>query len=696
MDPRAATRAALLALALSACGGDADDARWIHLARDGRPASDGYWHPRRVARAEWQIGGWPGVWSVACALPGRGAPPDDGPRVRLAAADEPFEYVVVAGDQLDPARIVPGTFAIVGSQLLIALDPDAAPPAEMTFEVFVGGGSERDGARHAEVEGYAGEGLALDADGRARWSGAIPKDSALRFAVALQSTAPHGAPEVTLGLRVLLDGEELARAAHAVGATPRHWRHEVPLPAGGRDRAELTFELVGDPSGDPGVGVVLSPVIGPLDAGRGSAAPDIVLFLADTFRADILGAYGGELGLTAELDRFTAASRVYTRAWSPSPWTLPSQTTMLTGLHPYQHGVVHRSRSIPDDLLTVVETLRDAGYRTGAVTDAGYVSPVYGFDQGFEWFQSRWSSLDDTLAGVTSFLDADDGRPVFLFVQTYQTHVPYVASEETRAAFGDRLQLDGDFFQVREELLDDVPNQGPADAEPDDLARLLPQFRDMYLGTVPDLDRAFGRLRRDLEARGAWDDTWLLFTSDHGEAFYEHRTIGHGNGVWEEHLRIPLVIHGPGVEPARVDYAAGLLDFPRTIARMAGVTPDRGWLGQDLLELDVERPVFAYECNNREDPSSAALIANGVKVIVPSGRAALSGDTIEHAYDLATDPGERDDIGHGADARPPELLRALAGEAARLYEPVTSTTGVSLTATQRANLRALGYVDDDE
>ena len=89
---------------------------------------------------------------------------------------------------------------------------------------------------------------------------------------------------------------------------------------------------------------------------------------------------------------------------------------------------------MPSSVETIAESLGRAGYRTGAITDGGLVSQVHGFGEGFQWFDEEHTTLEATLSRARSFLDAADGRPTFLFVQTYYTHAPYEVSEETRAS----------------------------------------------------------------------------------------------------------------------------------------------------------------------------------------------------------------------------------------------------------------------
>ena len=120
-------------------------------------------------------------------------------------------------------------------------------------------------------------------------------------------------------------------------------------------------------------------------------------------------------------------------------------------------------------------------------------------------------------------------------------------------------------------------------------------MRDLYLGGVVDFDRMFGEWVERHEAAGRFESTALLFTSDHGEAFGEHRDLYHGASVWESQIRVPMFLFGGGLDARPVTHAASLVDLPQTFADLAGIEPSRYWGGTSLLALDAERAVFAFE-----------------------------------------------------------------------------------------------------
>jgi len=721
---RGAALACALALALaSACARDSEPA-WLDLARGFVPATEvgagepwrpsflggesltlrpdehggGWWVVARVGADDWEPAGWPGTWKAKRPVWDVGMPA--GPRrdpQRLASAEATYAFVPFSKGLVGGAELAPGSFCGVVEYVYLFTGGEARPP-ECTYEVYVDRGGVRDGTYRVALERFTSDGIPV-------WSGHaealradVPPRSALRFATAGMATAPVlGEAAGSVTFRVQLDGEELFAFEQEVADLVRSTWHAVPLPPAGARGAELRFEV----EGRAAVCAFLTPTVGPAEVGTygerpwGPAPPDVVLFLADTFRADNLAAYGGELGVTPELDRFAESALCFRRAWSPASWTLPSQSSMMTGLYPHQHGADRSKRALAGDAVTLAERLATAGYRCGAITDSLLVSQRFGFDQGFATFDEALRELDDTLAAVEAFLDADDGRPVFLFVQTYRTHSPYRASEETRVAYADVLDLGADWDELQGELARVARTWVPGEPVPEPVRDVVRRIRDLYLGGVVDLDRGFGRFLDAWRARGLDRTGYLVFTSDHGEAFGEHDRLYHGNGVWEANVRIPLLLAGGGLA-GTVDEPASLVDLPRTIAELAGVEPAARWGGRSLVSTAGGGGArFSFECPADGDPGLAAAMVGARKLIVPSRPEAWTEQALE-AYDLERDPAELDDATERGAAWPRELTRELADEAAALYRSLYEPETARLRPRDVQALEALGYVDFDD
>jgi arylsulfatase A-like enzyme len=451
--------------------------------------------------------------------------------------------------------------------------------------------------------------------------------------------------------------------------------------------------------------------------------PDVVLFVADTFRADNLAFYGGKAGVTPALDAFGETCVRFRRVWAPACWTLPPHMSFFLGVYPPQHGAVAQGRTPGEELVSIAERLRAAGYRTAAVTDGLFVSRRFGLDRGFDHFEEynqagigHTQALERTLDRARALAGEDDGRPLFLFVHTYRTHEPYEATEATRAELGARLGLGPTWDELKKRVFDDGlarvqagDKQALALAVEGDFGGLLahlgltgPDSKDgedfvdslhaLYLGGAHDLDRAFGSFLKALDARPRADNTWLVFTSDHGEAFNEHQSLFHGHGSYEENLRVPLFLRGPALGHEDVEHAVSLIDLPPTLAEIADVAPDPRWLGTSLLSLDEERPVFAFDCATRGQ-ATGVLVREELKVVFEPKEEALRERRILRAFDLAVDPAERHDLGSAE--RPRAALDAEAEAAIRLLRPLAAPGESHLSATQLQSLKAFGYAGGD-
>ena len=712
MSARATSRRAVFVLlvALGACDREAGERRWIALDRssavpllgegaeraprfaldDGRPVEsfrdDGVrWLRVALERESLHETRRPGLWKTSPPIRGLGAVD-----LRLEGGGRSF-HAATLDDVDENVDVPPWSFWLNHDLLYVRLDPDVELPEDLELSVKVERHDLDSAAATVSGRRFSGRGFSVWPGETVTFELDVPERSALRFATCAES-ALAGGSALDVTLRVQLDGAPLLEERATVGTDGWAAWHELALPARGLRGARLTFAV----EGPFAYTSFLAPVIGPVEIGSygkrpWSSAPDIIIFLADTFRADNLAAYGGRPGLTPALDAFAQESVRFERAWSVGTFTLPAHASMFSGLFPRQATADGLARPLPAQVETIAERLARAGYRTGAVTESGFVSFRFGLHQGFEWFDEQPGSLDSTLERARSFLAADDGRPVVLFVQTYRVHAPFEPGEhaerEIEELLGARLELDYDDAYKRwtsKRDAADVPGE----------LRAAEALRALYLATVRDLDRGFARFLADLRELGLSDSATLVFTSDHGEAFLEHEHMFHKGRVFEELVRIPLLIRGPGLEPRSVPYAASLIDFAPTLAAIAGLPDDPSWPGESWLALERDRPVFAFECASGEQSSTVALIEGERKLIALEK--GTSPRTIEpwRAFDLAGDPLERSDRLAGGEAWPEELHRRLAPLVETLLLPAVSPETVELDAAKRAELEALGYLGE--
>jgi arylsulfatase A-like enzyme len=602
------------------------------------------------------------------------------------------------GDGEQEALLPFGVFLLGREMLYLKLEAGSEPATETILElVFPGSGAP------GRVQGwrFSGDGIQLWPGEIVSWTLDIPPDSMLRFATAWEPL-PVRTTAGELVFRVSLDGEELlADREDSSRQASARW-HAVPLPREGRGSARLSFSV----DGVPVRANFLAPIVGPVEVGCpgqrpwGADRPDVVLFVADTFRADNLEIYGGDPVLTPALNALARRARCHLQAWSVAPATLPAHASLFTGLFPGQAGISSRTSRVPDELVTLAECLAARGYRTGAITDSGFVSQGFGLDQGFAFFDESRSRLAATGERALGFLDADDGRPVFLFVHTYRAHRVYEVSAETRAALGQTLGLAGEAQEVEGELLELANSLGfaiemPPDAPPEvglarEAAPIVSQLRALYRGGVVDLDRGFGSFLAELEARGLFASGYLVFTSDHGEAFAEHGELYHSRTLFEEKTRIPLLLAGKGIQAGVVREPTSLIDLPATIAELCGIRPPAAWLGSSLFELPRERPIFSFEAD-QHDPDPTFAVIDGARKLIGLERPRVDQEPLFAAFDLARDPGESRDLARSGEAWPREMLQRFRPVIDSMLVPASVGDSAEISPDKLEELRALGY-----
>ncbi len=446
---------------------------------------------------------------------------------------------------------------------------------------------------------------------------------------------------------------------------------------------------------------------------RAVEAPNLVLVVLDTLRADRLGCYGYTGRPTSErLDRSLEewGFALFRRAWSASPWTVPATAKFMSSRYLDFHGV----RLIPQSTTMLAEVLRDQGYYCAAFTGGGMVA-VPGMEQGFHEY--RWSSgfgkVEGSFPQAGQWLRQWDGGPFFLFVHTYETHRPYTRDTFCRGLPRGRL---GD-LSAGEPLLNREANTG---------ARLTAEERTYvqaaYDSGVFHATEATADLLDTLAETGLRRNTVVVILSDHGEELWDrHQLFGaHGHSLHNEMLEVPLLVHSPetaGKGLVVVDEAVSTVDLPPTAADLLGVP----WAGAaDGVSL---RPLIAGGAVSRTIPiladlqraplhpeitPQACVIADGIKYIEPlAGGAAveegpLSGvvpPAVPGLFLLSADPAERENLAAadpGLAARMGQLLRrAMSGALQPEAAPGGPETGEDhpLSGEQVEQLKALGYLD---
>ncbi|MEA1929200.1 MAG: sulfatase, partial [Candidatus Auribacterota bacterium] len=397
--------------------------------------------------------------------------------------------------------------------------------------------------------------------------------------------------------------------------------------------------------------------------------PNLLLITMDTTRADHLGCYGYDSARTPALDKLARAGIKFNRFYANVPLTLPSHTTMMTGLYPPEHGCrVNGEHKLGEDITTLGEIFSSQGYRTGAFVAAFVLDSRFGLDRGFDTYDDydvptsndiyddnvmyRYRRANLVTDAALQWLEEDSSSPFFCWVHFFDPHHPY-------------------YFSPR-------PGHG---------------IEDSYDQEIAFMDNHIGRLIDFLKERGLDRETMIIALGDHGEGLGEHGEDEHGLLLHNPVTRIPLIIlpyewsEFTGGE--NIETLISTVDLSPTIMEIFGWEPPSGISGRSFagtlkgeikqnreVYLETEFPFTEYGWS-----PLAGLISGDYKYVLAPR---------EELYDLAHDPGELTNL---AQSRPDDVLR-LKDRLEELKEEmaVVEGTKVQLDEKSRRELESLGYL----
>jgi arylsulfatase A-like enzyme len=396
----------------------------------------------------------------------------------------------------------------------------------------------------------------------------------------------------------------------------------------------------------------------------------VVVVTFDTTRADRLGCYGYEAAETPNLDRLARESVLFEQALAPVPTTLPSHSTMFTGLYPQDHGVRYNLMfTLGPQAVTLAEVLRGTGFETAAFPASYVVGSKFGLDQGFDLYveppapdprgkagaaghvglaRSATEGVDDALEWL-----AGRAGKVFVWLHFYDPHWPYTPPFPYSSRF-------------REEPYD---------------------------GEIAYTDAQFGRFVTALREDPAWSRTLLVVAGDHGEGLYDHEERFHANLVYQTTQRVPLIIHAPGHGARRVEESVGLVDIMPTVLDYLGLPAPGVQRGTSLRAAmsggRLERRDLYFE-------SHAGALSYGWDTLegVRYGRWKLIDSNDPELFDLDEDPDERTNL----IALEPDRVQELRGVLDNLRPSLLDESqaveaqNALLDPETEAFLASLGYV----
>lgn len=475
---------------------------------------------------------------------------------------------------------------------------------------------------------------------------------------------------------------------------------------------------------------------------------NVLLIVIDTLRADHLGCYGYNRPISPHIDDLAEQGILFSQALSTSPWTTPSQISIMTSLQPSVHKILSYPfpGSLDPKVVTLAEILGKQGFRTAGFTEGGYAKGATGLGHGFETFP-EWpgdresyfshelapSRLGENTERLLAWLEQNSMERFFLFFQTYEPHFEYrpplkylrivnpgfSAESEQRALEGavarwnqgEPLSVEEKGILYRHFLQGDLKRfplkkgrelMGVLRAFPRAEWTTSPTFQtdlayiiDLYDAEILFTDACVGRILEKLTELGLLDSTLLVFASDHGEGLMDHGIVYHGKNLYDELLRVPLILRFPdglGAGTTISDLVRST-DIMPTVLDFLGLPVHRDGQGASLLPLLAGRRSFRESLGEAlsikgEERSLVSLRTDRWKYVRHSRGGA------EELYDLERDPGEKVDLSDRFPEVVTDLRKRLSflGERNRKEAQKFTVEGKAFSEADRGRLEALGYI----
>lgn len=416
---------------------------------------------------------------------------------------------------------------------------------------------------------------------------------------------------------------------------------------------------------------------------------NLVFISFDALQAAYVGHLGNPRDVTPTLDRLARDGFTFRHAYSVSSWTVPASMTWFTGVYPSEHRMTNKFavytpsrqtqsklKELSPNLDTLAGVLRRAGYATGGFTGNAGVSGGFGYDEGFDTYffePERFGGFDRSVPKALEWVRANRDRKFFLFLHGYDVH-----GQHTPAGGLDYRFVDPNYDrrfrgseQEQERLREEGLDRGRIDLREADVRF----WRAVYDEKVQRADARFAEFLAELDRLGLTDRTVFVLTSDHGTELHEHGRFDHGFTLYDELVRVPLIVKAPGRtggtavadRVSSIDLMPTVLDLldvpapPNVKAQLRGTS-----LVPAMLGAPARRPVFAETDYRAYTYKRSAITPDGKKLVYT-----LETKTRE-LYDLAADPGETRNLAANDPARADELERMLFAHFQKIGHDLTA------------------------
>ena len=445
-----------------------------------------------------------------------------------------------------------------------------------------------------------------------------------------------------------------------------------------------------------------------------SRNPNIILISIDTLRPDHLGCYGYSRNTSRNLDQLSKESIIFKNCFSTTSWTLPAHISLLTSLTPANHQVYFPSQKMKDDTITLSYLLQNKNYYCVGFTGGGYLSAEYGFGIGFDLYNQyilqgdpsrRYNEAEEIAQQAIEWIKANKDKKFFLFLHTYQPHDPYLNYSSWGKIF---LEKNFKWSGVNlGKIFTGTINRFNAKFSKKEMENIIA----LYDGEIRYTDEEFLKpLINTLKDLGLYDDSIIVFTSDHGEEFNEHQAWLHDHSLYNEAIKIPLIIKFPNSlhKGKVINQIVRLTDImPTLLDYLSYPFNNLNFDGSSLLNIISGKKEYrSFLCDlalrnfKEEYPAIIAANKDNLKLIINkkihSPYLQKVGVPLENykieLYDLSKDPKEKNNIAKQKEYK--EIIFSLIKMINKYYKLVDKkrTGTINPSEELKERLRSLGYI----
>lgn len=428
--------------------------------------------------------------------------------------------------------------------------------------------------------------------------------------------------------------------------------------------------------------------------------PNVLLLSVDSMAAGHLACYGYHCPTSPTMDRLAQSGILFENVIAQTNWTKPALASMLTSLYPSVHKTDSRGEAgdrtdvqprqqanvLDDRFRTLAQEFKDGGYVTAGISNGGYAHSFFGFDRGFDFYSNQGGGLKSCAYQFLTWVLRNPGAPFFGFIHCWDAHFPYL----------DRAPYNQRFVKRRSKIVLDADTRSKINNREMALTDEEREFlKGLFDGAINYVDHQIAGIVQELKRLGLDRNTILVITADHGEAFMEHGVVEHTACLYNEVLRIPLILSGPGLSRGkRIPAQVRSIDIMPTLLDLCGVTPTSEIQGASLLPwiTDARRDHLAAGSETQRTGGQKAYSDGHHKIIRKHAHQV-------EVYDLVADPEEKYNI---ATANP-RLCSAMEAQlrawehnsselAARYWSDNGEEQSTEMAPEVVERLRDLGYI----